>query len=189
MWVLGVSVSESFLPILPNAWKKWTPAGSLHERLSENCYLAHREGWQGEFHFLRITGSLQILSDTVYGWGKFRSPVQTVGTSEIFAKGREQTQSILFFFISWIAGQWRSKKFMYFLFWDPGQACGRLSIENWLWNTQELGGGIMSTLISSPQECRLLNATQKSACNILFVCLSVCPIFLLKQLPKLFSIC
>lgn len=98
----SVFPTPPYLPILPKALGKWIPVDAYRRSCPDKCF---PEGWQGECHFLRITGSLQILSDTVDGWGKFRNHVRAVGTLEVFVKGREQTQSILFFFISQIAGQ------------------------------------------------------------------------------------
>ena len=52
---------------------------------------------------------------------------------------------LLSFFISWTISQWGNIKFEYFLFWDPGQICGRPITDNWLWYTEERGSGIVSS--------------------------------------------
>lgn len=175
-WVLP------FLPILPHAGEKRTPAGQLQGRLSWQM-LSSSSG-----RVARRWGLLVVYKSC---W----TPCMDGESSEAMCQQlahwkyllkEQQTQSILFFFISWIAGQWRSRKFMDFLFWDAGHACGKLVIEIWLWNTQELGSAILSSLISSLQEFRLLKAAQKCVCKMLSACLSLFSIFLSNSLPNYF---
>lgn len=139
----GLRVSEFFpsFPILPTAGEKEIPAGQLQGRLS----------WQmlpsSSGRVARRWGLLVVYKScwTLCMDGESSEAMCQQLAHWKYLLREHQTQSILFFFISRIAGQWRSRKFMDFLFWDVGQACGKLVIEIWLWNTRELGSGIVST--------------------------------------------
>lgn len=121
------SVLESFLS---EGREERLPPGRLQARLSWKM-LPRSSRRMARLPFPWITASLQTLTDTTYGRAKCGSHMWTVGMLDIRAKGRLQTQIILKFFTSWIADPWGSRKFVYFLFWDPGQACGRLIAESW----------------------------------------------------------
>lgn len=95
--VTWISVSESF-PSLPSFWMHgWSryqldPCGQV---CHDKCLIAHLQRWL-EVHFLRITGSFQILSDSEW-MGKFRSHVWAFGVLGTLAEWREDWDYSFFF--------------------------------------------------------------------------------------------